>query len=105
MWREERVRSSANPLRELFDAAVKGYAIKLRCLGCQREACLDAHAVWHLFRRRGFSERLGDVPAKFVCSGCRRRSPQMTLVHEEPTSTSLPMPSAQDWKRELSRRR
>jgi hypothetical protein len=105
MWREDGVRYSANPLRELFDAAAQGYSIKLTCGGCRRCKTLSAHAVWHHFGKKGFSEYLRDVPKRFRCRVCGRRKPRMDLVHEEVDDTSLPMPSEQDWKRELRRRR
>jgi hypothetical protein len=105
MWRSDPVRDSANPLRELFDAAVRGYAIRLACRSCGRVVIFSPHAVWHHFRRKGFSERLRDVPRRFRCGGCGRRAPEMDLVHEEPTDTTMPMPSKAEWKRELGRRR
>jgi hypothetical protein len=37
--------------------------------------------------------------------GLKVRYPKLELVSEEPTDTSLPMPTELDWKRELRRRR
>ena len=37
--------------------------------------------------------------------GAKVRYPEFEMVDEEPTETSLPMPSELDWKRELRRRR
>jgi hypothetical protein len=105
MWRETGPRISANPVRDLFDAAAQHYAIKLTCRGCRRVRVLHAAAVWWHFRRRDYSERLRDVPGKFRCRACDRRLPSMDLVHEAPDDTSLPMPDDLDWKRELRRRR
>jgi hypothetical protein len=105
MWREKDLRQSANPVRELFDATAQGYAIKLSCPGCRRTRIFHAAAVWHHFRRKGFSERLRDVPKKFRCRICERRTPIMELVHEEPDDMSLPMPGELVWKHELRRRR
>jgi hypothetical protein len=105
MPRNEAVRYKANPLRELYDAAAQGYSIKLACRGCRRVRVLYPHAVWHHFRIKGFSERLRDVPARFKCRVCERRGPHLELVHEEPTDHTLPLPSQQEWKRELRRRR
>ena len=105
MWREERVRNSVNPIRELFDAAAHGYAIKLACAGCRRERIFHAAAIWWHFRRKGFSERLRDIPRRFRCRSCDRRDPVMDLVRDAPTDTSLRLPPDQEWKRELSRRR
>jgi hypothetical protein len=37
--------------------------------------------------------------------GLKVRDPELELVDEAPTDTSLPMPSELDWKREVRRRR
>lgn len=104
MWREETPRTSSNPLRELFDAALRGYAIKLTCK-CEHVVVLHPHAVWWHFRRKGFSERLRDVPGRFRCQRCDGRDPDMQLVHEPVTETLLPLPTELEWKQEMSRRR
>ena len=105
MWRDGEPRLSANPVRDLFDACAHGYAIRLACRGCGRQRVFHSAAVWHHFRRKGFSEWLRDVPRRFRCRVCGRRAPVMALVHEPPNDDSLPMPSDHDWKRELRRRR
>jgi hypothetical protein len=105
MWREQGPRDSANPVRDVFDAAAHGYNLKLECGGCRRGQVLDAHAVWHLFQRKRWRDLLRDVPARFRCRGCGRKSPRLDLVHDDPTVTDLPMPSEAEWKRELRRRR
>jgi hypothetical protein len=103
--RDDRVRDKVNPLKELFDAAAQGYAIRLTCRGCRRSRVLNAHAVWYLFERRRWLDGLRDVPRRFRCSDCGRKGPQVEPVHEEPNDTKLPMPHESDWKRELRRRR
>ena len=105
MWQDDDVRISANPVRQLFDAAAHGYTLRLACRGCRRSAMFSAHAVWWHFRRKGWPEWLRDVPRRFRCRDCGRRSPSLELVRAEPTDTSLPLPGKYDWKRELSRRR
>lgn len=105
MWREQGIRTEVNPLRELFDATARGYAIKLTCRGCRRTRTFPAAAVWWHFRCRGFSERLRDVPGKFCCQSCDCRAPDMDVVHETPNDASLPMPAELVWKQELRRRR
>jgi hypothetical protein len=105
VWREQGRRDSPNPIRELFDAAARGYNLKLTCRGCRRAEVLNVHAVWHLFQRRSWREWLREVPARFRCRDCGRKAPELDLVHEGATSNELPMPTEQDWKRELRRRR
>jgi hypothetical protein len=48
--------------------------------------------------------RFCDVPKKCRCRQCGARGPALDLVEEEPNDSSLPLPSEQDWKRELRRR-
>ena len=105
MWREKGPRDSANPLRELFDAAARGYNLKLSCRGCGRAEVLNRFAAWWLFRKRGWRDWLRDVPARFRCAGCGRKAPELDLVLDDPTTAALPMPPESEWKRELRRRR
>lgn len=99
------MRDQANPVRELFDAAAHHYALRVTCKGCRRQRVLSAAAVWWHFQKRGFSEWLRDVPQRFKCTSCELRGPHLDLVREEPTDTSLPLPSELEWKHELRRRR
>jgi rubredoxin len=98
-------RDSANPVRELFDAAAQGYTLRFACRGCGRVRIFHAAAVWNRFDRKGWSPWLSNVPARFVCRVCGRRSPRLELGHDEPTDHSLPLPDRYVWKRELGRRR
>jgi hypothetical protein len=99
------VRDKVNPLKELFDAAAQGYALRLVCRGCRRSRILNAHAVWYLFERRRWIDRLGDVPKRFRCADCGRKGPSVEPVHAEPDDHTLPLPPTSEWKRELRRRR
>lgn len=102
---------SAYPLRDLFDAAARGKALGLTCSKCRHRTVLSSHALWWLFRRKGWVDTLSEVRRRSICILClhRRgekvRNPELELVDEPPTDTSLPMPSELDWKRELRRRR
>jgi len=101
----EHVRTQANPVRDLFDATAHHLAIKLTCRGCRRQRILPAAALWWHFTRRGIPDWLRDVPKKCRCRDCGARGPSLDLVEEVPNDSSLPLPSEQDWKRELRRRR
>ena len=107
MWREQGPRTSAAPLRELFDAAARGYNLKLTCRGCGRCEIVNRFGVWWLFRQRGWHDWLGDVPRRFRCDTCGRKAPALDLVHENPTSDTLRVPAEAEaeWKREVRRRR
>jgi hypothetical protein len=102
---------SAYPLRDLFDAAVRGRAVRLTCTQCGHKAVLSSHALWWLFRRKGWVSTFREVRRRSLCILClhRRgekiRNPALELVDDAPTDASLPMPSELDWKREVRRRR
>ena len=102
---------SAYPLRDLFDAAVRGRSVRLTCRACGHKAVLSSHALWWLFERRGWRDAFADVRRRCVCRPClerhgrKVREPALDLVHEPPTDTSLEMPTEPEWKRELRRRR
>lgn len=104
-------RDLVNPLRDLFDAAVRQYATKLACKTCGHTHVFDPHAIWWMFQRAGWSDFLRDVPFRFWCAKCainRRQKikyPALELVHEEATGEQPRMPSSEVWKRELRRRR
>jgi hypothetical protein len=102
---------SAYPLRDLFDAAVRGRSVRLTCPKCGHKAVLSSHALWWLFRRKGWVDSFAAVRRRCLCILClhRRgekvRNPELELVEEPPMDTGLPLPSELDWKRELRRRR
>ena len=102
---------SIYPLKDLFDAAVRGRSVRLTCAKCGHGAVLSSHALWWLFHRRGWADSFREVRRRSVCLACLRRrgtkvrDPRFELVDQAPTDASLPMPSKPDWKRELRRRR
>ena len=102
---------TAYPLRDLYDAAVRHKAVRLTCGACRRAAVFDGHALWWLFHRKGWLDGFEDVRKRCICVMCLHRrgakvkAARLDLVDDEPTDTSLPMPSEIDWKREQRRRR
>lgn len=102
---------SAYPLRDLFDAAVRQYAVKLTCQACRHVTIRHAHALWWHFERKNWPGRFKEVQRRCVCAQCREkrneivRNPLLELVREEVMDEPLPLPSAQEWKRALSRHR
>ncbi len=105
------MRELANPIRDLFDAAVRRRNIALTCLDCGHRAVLDAHALWWLFQRNGWKMALREVPRRCACSRCKaaskrqQRRPRLEAVHEAATVETLPMPPESEWKSQLRRRR
>jgi hypothetical protein len=102
---------TAYPLRDLFDVAVRSRSVRLTCARCGHGNVFSSHALWWLFRRKGWVDSLREVRRRCLCIMClhRRglkvRDPELEPVDDEPTDTSLPMPSELDWKREVRRRR
>ena len=102
---------SAYPLRNLWDAAVRGYAIRLTCRRCRHVRTFHAVALWWLFERKGWANSFNEVRRRTICAACRDtrrqtiRHPKFELVHEEIDGDPLPLPSQQDWKRALARHR
>lgn len=107
MSRDRPVRYSANPIREVFDAAAQGYNFRLICRSCGHAEILNRFAIWWLFRDKRWRDLITDVPLRFRCSKCGSKKPGLALVHEEPTTQALTVPATaeQEWKRELRRRR
>jgi hypothetical protein len=102
---------SAYPLRNLWDAAVRQYSIKLTCLECGHVRVLHGHGLWWLFERKGWPQGFQEVQRRAHCVPCRRdrqrvvRNPKLELVHEEVTGGPLPLPNPSEWRRALSRHR
>lgn len=98
-----------HPLRDLLDAAVRGYTIRLTCHGCQHARVFDAHALWWYFNRRGWNDRFSHVRRRAVCTRClaaqrgKVRQPKLELVREDVTGEPLPMPPLREWKAMLRR--
>lgn len=101
----------ANPLRDLFDAAARRRTVRLTCRRCRHENSFPAASLWWHFRRHGWVSEFAEVQRRMVCRWClkreglRIRGPRLRLTEEAPLDRSLPMPTEQDWKRELQLRR
>ncbi|OYY90817.1 MAG: hypothetical protein B7Y45_06425 [Sphingomonas sp. 28-66-16] len=94
----------------LFEAAAFQYSLEVRCPTCRHRVVFDAHALWWLFERKGWDARLSAVAKRLRCLPCSHHRqgasaarPIIALVRATPTSTSLPLPPARDWKRAVNR--
>jgi len=107
MSRDGAVRYSANPIREVFDAAAQGYNFRLICRSCGHAEILNRFAIWWLFHEKRWRDLITDVPPHFRCGKCGSKVPRLVLVQEEATTQTLTLPALaeQEWKRELRRRR
>ena len=105
------MRELVNPIADLFDAAVRHMTVQLSCPRCGHAAHFDPHAMWWLFERKGWNDRIGQVVRHFFCSTCRSQTstrvrPHIALLDVSvPVDTPLQMPTPEAWKRMLSRRR
>ena len=102
---------SAYPHRNLWDAAVRQYSIKLTCRACGHVRILHGVGLWWLYERKGWLGGFHEVRRRAICISCRMergqvvRNPSLELVHEEITGEPLPLPSHSEWKKALARHR
>jgi len=101
-------RELVNPIRDLFDAAVRHNTIKVSCK-CGNVGIFDPHALWYLFERRGWRDHLPEVRKRMRCLQCLyakrpRTLATLDLCRDNPTR-QLRMPDIHEWKRQLRRRR
>jgi len=104
-----RYRDGLKHATHIFEAAAWQYAIKVRCTACGHSAIFDPHALWWLFQRRGWDDRLTEASKRFYCSAClskkqcRVHRAQIDLIRETVTVHGLAMPDEASWKRALNR--
>ena len=101
-------RQLANPISDLFDAAVRHRTIKASCQ-CGNVGIFDPHALWYLFERKGWNDKLPAVRKRMRCLQCyaakRKRTLAALELCDENHTRQLPMPQISEWKRQLRRRR
>ena len=98
-------RWQANPVRDLFDAALQHYNIGAVCRRCPHRSILSAAGLWYLFERRNWPDRIGEARRRLRCTSCGSRDAAIELVTGKPTLQSLELPDDREWKRAVSRRR
>ena len=103
------MRTEVNPIRDVFDAAVRGHTVKLTCLTCGHVRIFDPHALWWLFHQNGWNDRFPHVRRRAVCTRClsrngrKVRQPRLEVSYEPETGKPLPMPPLEKWKAEMRR--
>ena len=95
-------------LTHLQFLALHRWNLRVTC-GCGRTAVFDGLALWWLFARKGWSDRLRDVPGRLACLICRKgggqpERPTCERTRDPPT-VLLPLPDEREWKRLVSRYR
>lgn len=96
-------------LRHLLHCALYRRTVVARCPVCRREGRYDGVALWWLFHRKGWDDRLAEVPRRLRCRSCfddRRKivRPTIRLNRDEPDKP-LPYPPEREWKKIVSRYR
>lgn len=93
-----------NPISDLFDVACRHHTVKVSCQ-CGNVGIFDPHALWWLFERIGWNDRLPDVRKRMRCLQCyyaKRKGTLATLkLGSEDHTRLLPMPDTIEWKRQL----
>lgn len=95
----------------ITDCALFHRNLKLTCKRCGHVRVLSGHALWWLFERKGWDDRLTAIGARFRCAICWStartisRQPGIDVVEEPTIGAQPPMPSERDWKRLVSRQR
>ncbi len=101
-------RTLVNPISDLFDVACRHRTVKVSC-HCGNVGIFDPHALWRLFERKGWNDKLPAVRKRMRCLQCYYAKRKRTLATLELTSEDhtrqLPMPDIMEWKRQLRRRR
>ena len=82
--------------------------MKVSC-PCGNVGIFDPHALWYLFERKGWNDRLPAVRKRMRCLQCYYAKRKRTLATLELVDVDhtrqLPMPDIIEWKRQLRRRR
>ena len=97
-------------LRTLQHCALYRRTIRLICPGCRRERRFDAVALWWMFERRGWNDRLPSAYGRLYCDAClvkagRKIRPQAEITREQPDAHQPPYHDETTWKRLVSRYR
>ena len=104
-------RDGERPLRHLAECALHHRNLKLVCRRCRHVRILQGHAVWWLFERRHWDDRLDRVARRFWCTRCwlsrkrRQHGPELVVTRDAPTGDPWPLPDEREWKRLVQRYR
>jgi hypothetical protein len=104
------VGSDLHPFQDLYDAAIRHSATRIRCSRCSHVVIVHTAGLWRLFWRNGWNDRFEHVRRRLYCRFCwHHRSgikvrPDLDFCDEMPTF-NLPAPERGEWKHEARRRR
>lgn len=93
----------------LEHCALHRRTIRLTCPRCGAERRFDAVALWWLFHRKGWNDRLPDAGRRFRCTRCDGAGhlprPAVAITREPPDAEQPPYPDERTWRRLVSRYR
>lgn len=96
-------------MRTLEHCALYRRTIELTCPQCRRVRRIDAVALWWLFERSGWDDRLPAAFHRFVCRNCVKGGRGVRLAaqitRDRPDEDQPPYPDAGTWRRLVSRYR
>ncbi|MFS0771208.1 hypothetical protein [Sphingomonas sp. 1P08PE] len=94
----------------LEHCALHRRTITLSCPGCQHVRRYDAVALWWMFERRGWNDRLPGAYRRLYCNAClvtagRKIQPIAEITRDRPDPEQPPYPDDRTWKLLVSRYR
>lgn len=100
-------RDSANPIWNLFDAALQHVNIRVECTCCPNTAVINAAGLWWHFHQKEWAESIRTSRDRIYCRKCRSQSgrkirPRVSVT-EEPVTRFLTEPTELEWKQACRR--
>lgn len=102
---------TVRPPHCLYELAMRRLTLQLRCRRCAHSVTFDPHALWWLFERKGWDQRLKAVGDRFHCQECAKLGrmppsrPTVDITDHDPTDTTLRRPPMLEWTKAVRRRR
>lgn len=97
-------------LRTLQHCALHRRTITVTCSACQRIYRYDAVALWWMFERKRWDDRLPGALRRLFCGGCRTKTgkkvrPRFAITRDKPDLGQSTYPDDRTWKQIVSRYR
>lgn len=109
MVEDARLTHVGQRLHCLQHCALHRRTILLTCPACRAERRFDAVALWWLFERKRWDDRLPAAYRRFRCAACsaagRTVRPRGAITHDRPDARQPPYPDKATWRRLVSRYR
>lgn len=101
------MRETANPIWNLFDAALRHRSIRVECSCCPNTAVFNAAGLWWHFHQKDWASSIRAAGNHIYCEPCRERTgckmrPRVSLT-EAPSNRYLEEPTDLEWKQACAR--